>query len=301
MKKRFPWCIIASLMFCIAIQLDAQVGINADGSEPNPYAGLDVKFTNKGFLLPRLTKAEILTIGNPANGLQVFCTTDNRMYIYVSSLGQWKEVAYGTGVLVFSCGNQITINHIEGAVAPVTKTVMYGTVTNIPGELSKCWITSNLGSDHQAIAVNDNAEASAGWYWQFNRKQGYKHDGVTVIPTWTITNINESSDWIPANDPCNIELGNTWRIPTYTEWTNVVEIGGWTDWNGPWNSGLKLHAAGYLISSDGSMSGRGLYGNFWSNTQIGNTRGWFLYFRIGASFMYDYGKVYGLSARCLRE
>ncbi len=83
----------------------------------------------------------------------------------------------------FSCGaSTITINHAAGAVAPVTKTVTYGTVTNIPGETSKCWITSNLGADHQASAVSDATEASAGWYWQFNRKQGYKHDGTTKRP-----------------------------------------------------------------------------------------------------------------------
>ncbi len=78
-----------------------------------------------------------------------------------------------------TCGSSLTINHVAGVVAPVTKTVTYGTVTNIPGETSKCWITSNLGADHQATAINDATEASAGWYWQFNRKQGYKHDGTT--------------------------------------------------------------------------------------------------------------------------
>jgi hypothetical protein len=41
------------------------------------------------------------------------------------------------------CGTDITINHIEGVVAPVTKSVTYGIVTNISGEPSKCWITRN--------------------------------------------------------------------------------------------------------------------------------------------------------------
>ena len=70
------------------------------------------------------------------------------------------------------------------------------------------------GADHQATAVDDATEASAGWYWQFNRKQGYKHTGTTVIPAWNTTSIDEDSDWIPANDPCAIELGAGWRIPT---------------------------------------------------------------------------------------
>ena len=59
----------------------------------------------------------------------------------------------------WSCGNTLPVNHVAGSVAPVDKTVTYGTVTNIPGETSKCWITSNLGADHQATAVNDATEA----------------------------------------------------------------------------------------------------------------------------------------------
>ena len=199
------------------------------------------------------------------------------------------------------CSNPITINHVAGAVAPVTKTTTYGTVTNIPGEISKCWITSNLGSDHQATAVNDATEASAGWYWQFNRKQGYKYD-VTLTPAWTITSINENSDWLTTNDPCNIELGTTWRIPTYTEWYNVNSTGGWTNWNGPWNSGLKLHAAGYLGSSDGLLNYRGSIGFYWSSTQNDAAYGWNLYFESGYSIMSNnYLKAGGFSLRCLRD
>ena len=185
---------------------------------------------------------------------------------------------------------------------PGYETVTYGTVTNIPGEPSKCWITSNLGADHQATAVNDATEASAGWYWQFNRKQGYKHDGTTRTPntTW-ITSINENSDWITANDPCTIELGTGWRIPTYTEWNNVDNTGGWTNWNGPWSSGLKLHAAGYLVNSDGSLSGRGSYGYYWSSTQYDATIGWLLCFNSGNSNMLNNNKAYGFSARCVRD
>ena len=61
-----------------------------------------------------------------------------------------------------SCPSSITINHIAGTVAPVTKTVTYGIVSMIPGEPSKCWITSNLGADHQATYKADATEASAG-------------------------------------------------------------------------------------------------------------------------------------------
>jgi hypothetical protein len=283
----------------------AQVGINSDNSTPDPSAMIDIKSTNKGALLPRMTQAQISAISNPANGLQVFCTTNSKMYIYIAPLGCWKEVAYGTGIispLTFSCGTPITINHFAGDVAPIDKTVTYGTVTNIPGETSKCWISSNLGSSHQAISVDDAYEASAGWYWQFNLKQGYMHDGSTRTPnTPWISSISENSDWITANDPCNIELGSAWRIPTYTEWVNVYNTGGWTNWDGPWNSGLKMHAAGYLNYSNGSLSNRGSNGNYWSNVQFSTNGGWTLDFYSSYSNMYTSYKGYGFSLRCVRE
>jgi hypothetical protein len=203
---------------------------------------------------------------------------------------------------VSDCGFTMTVNHLaSGGVAPVDKMVVYGTVTNLPGESTKCWITSNLGSDHQATAKNDATEASAGWYWQFNLKQGYKHDGTTRTPnTAWISSISETSDWISTNDPCHLELG-TWRIPTYTEWYNVDNAGGWGTWDGPWNSGLKMHAAGGLFYSDGSLSNRGSYGHYWSSKQYDATNGWYLSFYSGYSVMYSNYKAYGFSARCVRD
>ena len=186
-------------------------------------------------------------------------------------------------------------------MAPVNKTVAYGTVNGIPGELTKCWITSNLGSDHQATDVNDASEASAGWYWQFNRKQGYKHDGFAVNPSWTITSISESADWITDNDPCALELGAGWRIPTITEWNNVSNSGNWISWDGPWNSFLKLHAAGYLHYNDGSLNDIGSTGNYWCSSEYGATSAMYLTFDSWSSYIYSNSKAYGFSARCVRD
>ena len=222
-------------------------------------------------------------------------------YIWAYNSCPNSAVTTLTQTTSWPCGTSITINHVAGAVAPVTKTVTYGTVTNIPGETSKCWITSNLGADHQATAVDDATEASAGWYWQFNRKQGYKHDGTTVTPAWTITSINENFDWQAANDPCTIELGVGWRIPTYAEWTNVKGSGNWTDWNGPWNSALKIHAAGYLYNLGGLLLDRGSNGNYWSSMQFDANNGWYLYFLSSFSSMYGDAKAFGFTIRCIKN
>jgi hypothetical protein len=276
----------------------AQVSINTDNSTPDVSAALDVKFNNKGFLPPRMTTALRNAIASPAEGLVIYNTDQRALNVYNGT--GWKSMTPSPD---FVCGSTITINHATGAVAPVNKTVTYGTVTGIPGELLKCWITSNLGSDNQATAVDDATEPSAGWYWQFNRKQGYKHDGTTRTPNtiWISNNFNEPSGWIAANDPCNIELGLPWRIPTYTEWNNVDNTGGWTNWNGPWGSSLKLHAAGALDYSDGSLYIRGSSGRYWSSTQGAPNDCWYLVFGNWQSAMSNSIKINGFSVRCVRD
>ena len=74
MKKKLLLAGLLTILVLVTLQLSAQVGINTDGSQPDPSAGLDVKFSNKGFLLPRMTRAELYSIANPADGLLVFCT-----------------------------------------------------------------------------------------------------------------------------------------------------------------------------------------------------------------------------------
>ena len=49
-----------------------QVGINRDGSQPDPSAILDAKSTEKGFLPPRMSNAQMNAINNPAEGLMVY-------------------------------------------------------------------------------------------------------------------------------------------------------------------------------------------------------------------------------------
>ena len=211
-----------------------------------------------------------------------------------------NDISFNTTAWI--CGpSTLIINHVAGTIAPESKTITYGTMTNIPGAPTKCWITSNLGADHQATTVNDSTESSAGWYWQFNRKQGYKNNGTSSTPIWSINGINETSDWISSNDPCTIELGSSWRLPTKSEWYDIESSGNWNDWNGPWNSGLKLHAAGLLESSNGSLSGRGSYGIYWSSVQYNASKGWFLYFYSDDSYMVLDDKAYGFSVRCLRD
>jgi hypothetical protein len=231
------------------------------------------------------------------------CGTSYTRYVW-----SYNTCGYSTPMMLtfstlncWACGDPVVKSHIAGAVAPVTKTTTYATVTSIPGEPSKCWITSNLGSTNQATEVADATQPSAGWYWQFNHQQGYKHDGTTRTPAsaW-ISIVDENQGWIAANDPCTIELGNNWRIPTSTEWTNVDNAGSWVNWNGPWNSALKLHAAGRLYNTDGTLGSRGTIGAYWSGSYSSSTYGYSLYFFSNSSVVNIYLKSMGYAVRCIR-
>ncbi|MCX6305672.1 MAG: T9SS type A sorting domain-containing protein [Bacteroidetes bacterium] len=204
----------------------------------------------------------------------------------------------------FYCGMNITVNHTTlRQVAPVNKTVTYGTVTGIPGEEAKCWITQNLGAGRQALAVDDSTEESAGWYWQFNCNQGYKHSGTTRTPnTPWLTQVSLLSEWLPLNDPCGRELNSSWRLPTGTEWGNTIGNGGWTNWNGPWNSNLKMNAAGFMNSINGGLSDRGSAGHYWMNQYVYGTWASNVTFSSGSCGTGSgYLTAYGYSLRCIKS
>jgi len=201
----------------------------------------------------------------------------------------------------FACGSSFTVNHVAGAVAPVSKQVTYGTVAGIPGEPDKCWITQNLGASHQASGISDATESSAGWYWQFNRKQGYRHDGSQRTPntTW-INNISENGDWSALNDPCALLLGTGWRIPSKTEWSNTENDGGWDNVVDAWDSDLKIHSAGNLKNYNGTLQGRGSEGFYWSSSKKSNGNSRFLFIGNSNSYVGEGDQSSGFSLRCIK-
>jgi hypothetical protein len=63
----------------------AQVAINSDGSYPDSCAILDIKSTNQGILIPRMTASERDAITNPSLGLIIFNTSVNCLNYYSGS------------------------------------------------------------------------------------------------------------------------------------------------------------------------------------------------------------------------
>ena len=69
--------IAALLIFIVSlIQTHAQVGINTDNSNPDSSAILDIKSTNQGIVIPRMTTLQRDSISSPAIGLTIFNLDD---------------------------------------------------------------------------------------------------------------------------------------------------------------------------------------------------------------------------------
>jgi hypothetical protein len=87
--KKILFTSIIIVVSCI--NLIAQVAINSIGATPNPAAMLDVNSSTKGFLPPRMTTLQRLAISPQPDGLTIFDT--NTQSLWISRSGNlWQEV-----------------------------------------------------------------------------------------------------------------------------------------------------------------------------------------------------------------
>jgi hypothetical protein len=179
----------------------------------------------------------------------------------------------------------------------------YGTVQSTLSGSTQTWITRNLGATAEASAANSVANSEAGCYFQFNRSQAFGFDnGGTVNPDIALFSGGcncESNDWLISNDPCRLELGGSWRLPTEVEWANTISNGPWTSYTDTYTSALKIHAAGD-IEMFSTLTARGAVGYYWSSD--------FSAVEFAASMGVDSSSIgmgiavkgFGLTVRCLK-
>ncbi|MCB2219850.1 MAG: tail fiber domain-containing protein [Bacteroidetes bacterium] len=87
MKKIRILLVLTLTMFMLG-SFAQGVGINNDESNPDPSAILDVKSTNQGMLVPRMSVIEAYAISNPAEGLLIYAT-DVQSFLYFKG-GNWN-------------------------------------------------------------------------------------------------------------------------------------------------------------------------------------------------------------------
>lgn len=91
MKNILQLTFILLIINCYSsVQVTAQVAINTDNSAPDASAMLDVKSTDKGVLIPRMTSAQRTAIMSAATGLLVFDSTTESFWFKNSTA--WEEL-----------------------------------------------------------------------------------------------------------------------------------------------------------------------------------------------------------------
>ena len=90
MRRNLPSGLLTVTLMLISQLLFSQVGINTDGSQPDPSAILDIKATDRGMLIPRISESARNLIPSPANGLLIYNSTTNSLNCFTGTW--WSEL-----------------------------------------------------------------------------------------------------------------------------------------------------------------------------------------------------------------
>ncbi len=194
------------------------VGINQDASSPDPSAGLDINFNDKGLLIPRLTTEQRDNIPNPAEGLTIFNTTTKCFESYV--LDAWNILSCP------GCQAPASPESISGpsSVCPGDAGVSFS-IDAVPGASSYNWTVPDgasivAGSGSTSVQVDFGSSSGAVTVASVNSC------GVSAPATLIVT-VNPAAPATPGTiagitSSCAGTSGNVYSIDPVSNATNYV-------------------------------------------------------------------------------
>ena len=96
MKNNIKY-LMAICLTLIATMNYAQIAINNDNSNPDASSILDIKSSDKGMLIPRMSAIQRDNITTPATGLMVYVNDDNSFYYYNGSA--WQKMGTSNNIV----------------------------------------------------------------------------------------------------------------------------------------------------------------------------------------------------------
>jgi uncharacterized protein (TIGR02145 family) len=292
-----------TLLVGISLNLYSQVAINSDNNSPDNTAMLDVKSTEKGMLVPRMTKTQREAIVSPATGLLVY-QTDNIPGFYYYTGYNWYSGTYWVSLTGSGPGgNSPSMCFDRDGNAYPTFTIW-----------GQTWMAENLRVTHyrngEAIPnVTSNASweaLSTGAYCWYNNDQA-TNAKYGVLYNWYT--VNDSRGLCPQG----------WHVPTGADWNTLTAYLGGASvaggkmksvsalWESPNtdatnNSGFSGLPGG-LRWDDGTSNQMRMDGYWWSSTEYSSNEVWFcdLYCCDGSAGFSAFDKRCGFSVRCLRD
>ena len=223
---------------------DGCIGIGT--TTPSSSSLLQLNSNTKGFRPPRMNSASIISIPNPTDGLMVYNSTDDHLYVYTSNADKWKRVAYD-GETITLCPETPTVNY----GGQIYYTVLIGT---------QCWMAENLNIGNMINGASNQTDNSTIEKYCFDNNIS-NCDTYGGLYQW-----NEMMQYITTPGLQGI-CPEGWHVPTDEEWKQLEgEVDsqyGYPDpeWDG---SGWRGYDAGLNLKSTSgwSSSGNGsdLYG-----------------------------------------
>jgi uncharacterized protein (TIGR02145 family) len=293
-----------------------QVGINDDGSAPASSAILDIKSSDKGLLIPRLTTSRIFNISGPLAGLIVYNTDSLDIWCFDGT--QWIGLIDNSDTLdpvEWVCGFELLY------LGRYYETVQIG---------SQCWMAENLDAGTRingADAQDDNDTIE---------KYCYNNDPLNCQVYGGLYQWAEAMDYSTTAGARGI-CPEGWHIPDEAEWEilqgtvdsqygigdpvwdqtgnigfdvggNLKETG-----NAHWSStnlgatdlyGFTALPGGRWDPTSGSFNYLNTRAHIWTSSQYTNANyAWFraLYYNTKTIDRFYYQKTYGFSVRCLKD
>ncbi len=285
-----------------------QVGIGT--STPEASALLEINSTEKGFLPPRMTTAQMNAIVSPAEGLTIYNTDKEGLCYYNNT--QWKcmdnQSLYNS---FFICGK----TYLDTETGYSFSTVKIG---------SQCWMAENLNVGTRINGSQEQTNNNTIEKYCYNNSTTncdtygglYKWDEAMQYDTTAGTQGICPSGWhLPTDDEwktMEMYLGMSQTQADGTEYRGTDEGGklketGTTHWKSP-NTGATNTSGftalpGGVRRTDGSFVYLGDYGEWWSSTEYSYIRAWIrgLTNTSGKVRRVEGYKLNGSSVRCLKD
>jgi len=203
------------VLLITGFQLIAQVGINTNGTAPDGSAMLEVKSTEKGMLVPRMSQNQREAISNPANGLLVY-QSDGMAGFYFYKSDSWIILTEGA----FSNLTKLEMATNDEATAPATLTTSYAVLISKSITIDRAgsvMVTADMSAEtsNNANILSSFSTGSGSIIPAFNESlfssDGNKHFQITKRCFFSVEAGTHVYNLIASLDPTPTNVNVNWE------------------------------------------------------------------------------------------
>jgi uncharacterized protein (TIGR02145 family) len=310
------------LMLMVIFHLDALcqgVGISETVITPEPSAMLELRSSERGFLITRLTTTERDAIVSPPEALMIFNKTTKCLEIYVMG---WHEIWCYTDTAIFSCGVPVLYNGYNYPTVQIgnqcwfaenLRTTQYSDGTTIPLKT----LNTDWNQDSPAFSWYNNDFTNYGNYgglYNWYALDSLSNGGKSVCPPgWSVPSEDDWDElmtYLSTNNYYCVPSGGGGNIYWFTK--SLSSTSGWTISTSECTPGydqITNNSTGFNAFPAGNRAVNGNFSNFstvaqfWGRTETSATnalgRGILSSTTLWANW--STSKKEGRSIRCLKD